>query len=268
MISQLNLNRVADLDKTILELLSQENNDDKSLINENPESYFRIIINDSIIIGKVKKTKYSNIISYTGYYISFNTLKKVSNERIILENEKISVITNAKYDEYSKELEDILSETNDICLKLYNECNNKNNYKFPEIKCVDKPNKDNILTIDVNDDFINKFGNKKLKEIRDDLLKKYETELDNYKNVYHENKKLLGKYFMTPYMIGHISEIGDNSCHLYATNVIGFEQDKLTSYIPIDITNVYSMYEIPYNLFQNGQNLLIKLKELYLKLFY
>lgn len=56
-----------------------------------------------------------------------------------------------------------------------------------------------------------------------------------------------------------------NSCNLYATNVMKFETNKLTSYLPLDVSYISNMFEAPYKLFQRGQDIMINVKTLYTK---
>lgn len=267
MVKTINLNRLCGdiLDKTILEVIKPEIKDYGKIIESNFNSYFKIITKKSIIFGKLNSFERNSIISYTGYYISQTAIRKAKNERTVIDDADISIITEDKFNEISKEIEDILVEVNNISIELFEKCTSKDSIKLSKDIGFEKPNKDNLLTFRVDDDFIRRFGNKKLKDLLNESLQAYNKLLDDYKEAYQKNKKLLGKYFMTPNMIGNITDMSENSCNLYATNVIKFETNKLTSYLPLDISGFSNMFEAPYKLFQRGQDVIVNIKTLYAK---
>lgn len=267
MIKTINLNRLSDdvLNKTILEVINPEIKDYRKIIESNFNSYFKIATKKSIIFGKLNSFDDNNIISYTGYYISQTAIRKAKNEKTVIDDADISIITEDKFNDISKEIEEILFEINNISVELLEKCNSEDSVKIPKIIGFEKPNKDDLLTFKVDNDFIRRFGNKKLKDLLTESLQAYNKLLDGYKEAYHENKKLLGKYFITPNMIGNITDMSENSCNLYATNVMKFETNKLTSYLPLDVSYISNMFEAPYKLFQKGQDIMISIKILYTK---
>jgi len=267
MIKTINLNRLSDdvLNKTILEVINPEIKDYRKIIETNSNSYFKIATKKSIIFGKLNSFDDNNIISYTGYYISQTAIRKAKNEKTVIDDADISIITEDKFNDISKEIEEILFEINNISVELLEKCNSEDSVKIPKIIGFEKPNKDELLTFKVDNDFIRRFGNKKLKDLLTESLQAYNKLLDGYKEAYHENKKLLGKYFITPNMIGNITDMSENSCNLYATNVMKFETNKLTSYLPLDVSYISNMFEAPYKLFQRGQDIMINVKTLYTK---
>lgn len=267
MVKTINLNRLSDdvLNKTLLEAINPEIKDYRKIIELNSNSYFKIITEKSIILSKLNSFDVNNIISYTGYYISQTAIRKAKNEKTVIGDVDISIITEDKFNDISKEIEEILFEINNISVELLEKCNSKDSVKIPKIIGIEKPNKDDLLTFKVDNDFIRRFGNTKLKDLRHEALKAYNKLLDDYTEIYHENKKLLGKYFMTPNIIGNITDMAENSCNLYATNVMKFETNKLTSYLPLEVSVISDMFEAPYQLFQRGQDIMINIKTLYAK---
>ena len=265
----LNLNIITEdlLDKTILEILNIDKKDyNYDIIKLNPNSYFKIILKKSIIIGKVHSQENNNIITYSGYYISPNSIKKVEKDKEFIDNAKILVITEDNFSEMSNKIENLLIEINKFSKDLVELCNSTYITKIPTIIGLPKPDKYKSLIFDVNDDFIRRYGDTKLRDLRNKALKTYEIILDDYKKAYHSNKKLIGKFFMTTNMIGHITDIYGDSCRVYATNVLRFETNRLTSFLPFDVTDVPNMFEAPYNVFKTGQDIIYDVRTLYSRL--
>lgn len=265
----LNLNRITEdlLDKTIFEILNSVKEDcNNDTIKSNLNSYFKIILKKSIIIGKVHSQENNTIITYSGYYISPNSIKKVEKDKEFIDNAKIIVLTEDKFNELSKEIENLLVDINNFSKILFRLCNTNGIAKIPDIIGLEKPDRYKSLIFDIDDDFIKRYSNKKLRNLRDETLKAYDNLLEDYKENYQVNKKLIGKFFMTTNMIGQISNMGENSCRLYANILLKFETNKLISLLPFDITGISNMFEAPYNVFQNSQDIMFNVKELYAKL--
>lgn len=253
-----------DLKKTLLEYLQIDNTDNKPNLNHFVNQWVRIIYYDTIIIGKIHNIDNASIMRYSGYRITKNSLSKITYDRLCTTAKNITLLTEEQFKEFQVQLEDKLAEVNLFYQELQEFCKTANK-PFPEIKGMVYPNKNEFLTMFITDDLLRTCGNLSLLEIRKRRLKIYYELLEKYQKRLDQSKKLVGKYFCTPYSIGLIYEIVKGTCHL---NSMGFflRENDWTSTISTTINETTNMYEAPYKLYQKSQEIAYNIQDLHSRL--
>lgn len=259
MIRTINLDILTEenLNKTVSEFFQTKCENNCDVINTHINSFFKIIHKQFIIIGKILICN-DTFLQYNGYYITHNTISKSKNAVTTIEDIIVSVITKKEYEDYSNKIEKILSEINQTSEFLIEVSANK----LQNIQGVAKPNKTNCLSLTIDSIFIKNFANTKLKKLRDNALDKYNILLEKYKTSYHENKKLIGKYFITPYTIGYISDFDKNSSKLICEQ-FWLEENKLVQVCQPSVIEQCYFYDNSFKLYSKMQNTLINIHELF-----
>lgn len=259
MIQTIQLNSLSEenLNKTVSEYLQLKDENPCKFINEHKNSILKIIHRQFIIIGKVLSCN-DTFVRYNGYYITTNTISKHTSAVTTADNILVSTISNEKYEEYSHKIENILSEIEETRKFLVKEA--KNNSQ--KIKGFSKPDKSGCLSLVVDSDFIRNFANTTLKELYDKALTKYNNLLENYKKSYHENKKLIGKYFITPYTIGYVSDFDNNSSRLICEQ-FWLEENKLVEVCHSTVITECNFHDDSFKLFSKMQDILFNIRELF-----
>lgn len=264
----INLNKCSDeiLNQTVSEFVQKnKKNNNESLFDENKNYYFKVSQGDIIIIGKFKKSIFKNIYNYQGYFISPSSIKKVINNNFSIENVSAKIITDDKFQIYSEKIENVLSTINDMHKMLNARCNDIECKKILEVNCITKPNKDEMFTLVIDDSFIKRNKDKTFSELYSQTLENYKKRLNEYKTSYHENRKLIGKYYMTPNYVGYIHDMGQNSTYLIGNSII-FGLDYLTIYNDTIMGGLRDLYECSSDLYQKAQDILFSVKDIHSQL--
>lgn len=258
----------------------QINNDEKedtikalenaNFIEQNRNSYFKIINKYGVLIGKCHILPNRQLVSIEGYAFYHSENFKASYHKVsaFICNLAISTITtlsDCEYQEIAKYYGNNILKLNILKNKLWNDCQNNKTLKILEPYEILAPKKEIIFSFKPTKKFIEKNNNVLLSEIYNKAIKKYNNLLNQYNKSIEEIKNWIGEYFVSNDAIGVINNIRENNG--YAKTIGSFIDICNTSAVYRENQTIYfDVYKITlddYNTFMLYFN---NIKELFSKL--
>lgn len=241
----------------------------ENFINKNQGSYFKVVNNDAtdngIYIGTLNVCT-NEFLTCTflakgnGYYFKDNQFVQTTSYYCHLEHAKISVLSENEYQEIASKFNSILSQANIINNTLLDIYKHGKLIKISEIRKTKRPNIDNYFKINCTENFIKTNKNKTFLELYKNALSKSQIKNKEYETVYEENKKVIGKYFISKDGFGEIVQVENEKSIKFICSLINIYKSAIVFRNETEMW--VDVYEITHEDFHKLINIVIQLKQL------
>lgn len=241
----------------------------ENFINKNKGSYFKVVNNDAtdngIYIGTLNVCT-NEFLTRTflaegnGYYFKDNQFVRTTSYYCHLECAKISLLNESEYQEIASKIDSILSQANIINNTLLDIYKHGKLIKISEIRKTKRPNIDNYFKINCTENFIKTNKNKTFLELYKTALSKSQIKNKEYETVYEENKKVIGKYFISKDGFGEIVQVENEESIKFICSLINIYQSAIVFRGKVEMWN--DVNEITHEDFHKLINVVIKIKQL------